>query len=44
MEEMIDPRWEVNLFSFDQDNRTLMQAAAENGNLGILEILHEKGL
>jgi ankyrin repeat protein len=44
VEEMINPQWEVNLFSLDEDNRTLLHAAAENGNLKILEILHEKGL
>jgi ankyrin repeat protein len=41
---MIDPQWEVNLFSLDEDNRTLMHGAAEYGQTEILQILHEKGL
>lgn len=41
---MINPQWEVNLFTLDEDNRTLLHGAAENGQTEILEILHEKGL
>lgn len=42
--EMIDPQWGIDIFSLDEDHRTLLHAAAEKGTVETLLLLHEKGL